>query len=81
MIHLMFIHLQLQRAYNASVIALLHRFGRINVAEELNGPRVHRLENILTLDLNYFFWFHELAIWLERKPAVSSKANFCYDKY
>jgi len=78
----MFIHFQLQRAYyNASVIALLYRFGRINVTEELNGPRVHRLENILTFNADYFFWFHELAIWLERDPAVGSEANFRYDMY
>lgn len=65
-----------QKAYTASVIAVLHRFGGINAIEELNGPCVHRLENIITLNSCLDIWFHRLQIWLERDPVVNYKFNF-----
>lgn len=65
-----------QKAYTASIIAVLHRFGGINAIEELNGSCVHRLENIITLNSCLDIWFHRLQIWLERDPVVNYKFNF-----
>ncbi|KIJ54918.1 hypothetical protein M422DRAFT_153287 [Sphaerobolus stellatus SS14] len=62
--------LAIQREYAASAHAVLDRFGQINSIEELNGPAVHRLQNILTLEIGKHMYFDQLNIWLERKPDV-----------
>jgi len=38
---------------------------------ELNGPLIHRLENVLTMDLGLHYFFDRLEIWLERRSEVS----------
>ncbi|KAG6852383.1 hypothetical protein C0991_012534 [Blastosporella zonata] len=45
---------------------VLQRFGGISTVKELSGPDIHRLENILTLGLDFHILFDRLAIWLER---------------
>jgi hypothetical protein len=40
-------------------------FAGIKVTEELNGPDIHRLENVMTLDVGVHGLFDSLDIWLE----------------
>ncbi|KAF8895162.1 hypothetical protein BD779DRAFT_1668499 [Infundibulicybe gibba] len=56
-----------KRHYAASVLAMLSRFGKVDI-NELNGASIHRLQNVLTLDSNMHEWFGQLDIWLERRP-------------
>ncbi|KAF8058718.1 hypothetical protein FPV67DRAFT_1427977 [Lyophyllum atratum] len=44
---------------------VIQRFGGVSIAEELLGQAAHRLENILTLDLNLHASFAALAVWFE----------------
>jgi len=53
-------------AYAASVHAVLLRFGQIRAIEELNGPGLHRLQNLLTLDVGLHRLFDSLDLWFER---------------
>ena len=48
---------------------MLKCFGYNTIFDELNGSGVHRLENILTLSLDYHRDFDELKLWFE--PIVS----------
>ncbi|KAL1943932.1 hypothetical protein VTO73DRAFT_3750 [Trametes versicolor] len=57
-----------QAAYAASLHAILHRFGGVDSTEELNGAKVHRLENILTLSLDTHTSFDRLQLWLDEIP-------------
>ncbi|KAH9829561.1 uncharacterized protein C8Q71DRAFT_691789, partial [Rhodofomes roseus] len=52
----------------ASVHAILDGFGGVSSIEELNGPKVHRLENILILGSFYHDAFDQLQLWLENRP-------------
>ncbi|KAI9574563.1 hypothetical protein HD554DRAFT_59621 [Boletus coccyginus] len=38
-----------QQRHVASIWAIMVRFGYMQIQEELNGPKVHRLENVLAL--------------------------------
>ncbi|KAA1472924.1 hypothetical protein DENSPDRAFT_839317 [Dentipellis sp. KUC8613] len=60
--------------YAASVHAILDRFGGINSIDELNGAKVHRLQNILTLGTSIHTSFDELDIWLEKIPDGSNNS-------
>jgi hypothetical protein len=43
--------------------AVMHRFGHENLPDELNGPKIHRLENVMTLVPQIQSLFDELNIW------------------
>jgi hypothetical protein len=43
----------------------MERFGRVSGFLELNGPNIHRLENIMTMDVRTHVAFDRLNIWLE----------------
>ncbi|KIL65195.1 hypothetical protein M378DRAFT_24205 [Amanita muscaria Koide BX008] len=61
---------------------VLSRFsGRENLSDELNGDRIHRLENVMTLELNIHFFFDNFDLWLEPKyPAgVENEYENAYD--
>jgi hypothetical protein len=60
----------LQRDYAAGVWAVMERFGRVNGFLELNGPDIHRLENIMTMDLRVHGAFDCLDLWLEATVTV-----------
>ena len=49
----------------------MERFGYKKTFDELNGSGIHRLENILTLDLNVYHLFDTLRLWLEPIESVS----------
>jgi len=51
--------------YSATVWAIIHNFSGISVLDELNGPSIHCLSNILTLELNLHKPFDNLDLWFE----------------
>lgn len=64
----------IKASYASSALAVLSRFGKIDTVRELNGPGLHRLENVLTLAADIHRLFDKLHIWLERNPGVSARA-------
>ena len=59
----------LQKAYSASVLAVLKHFGYD--VETLNGPEVHSLFNVMTMEKNAHDWFDRLYLWLEATVSVT----------
>ncbi|KAH9913261.1 uncharacterized protein B0H18DRAFT_1050071 [Fomitopsis serialis] len=51
--------------YAATVWTVMARFGDTFVFDELNGPNVHRLENVMTLRGDEHTHFEMLNLWLE----------------
>jgi hypothetical protein len=49
----------------------MERFGQQGFMDELNGPKIHRLANILTLDIYLHTHFDRLALWLEADDVSS----------
>jgi hypothetical protein len=43
--------------------AVTTRFGHEKLPEELNGPQIHRLENVMTVDYTFQVLFDQLKIW------------------
>ncbi|KIM38162.1 hypothetical protein M413DRAFT_420662 [Hebeloma cylindrosporum] len=52
-----------ERNYAATMWAVMQRFGYESIPDELNGSRVHRLENVMTLESTVHSRFDNLAIW------------------
>ncbi|KAF9550037.1 hypothetical protein CPC08DRAFT_699393 [Agrocybe pediades] len=46
-----------------SIWTILERFGYTNLRGELNGAKIHRLENVLTLQYDIHYSFDRLEIW------------------
>ena len=53
----------------------MERFGYGYVHDALRGDKVHRLENILTLDATLHLAFRSMLIWLERSEDEVSNAS------
>ncbi|KAF8575890.1 hypothetical protein K439DRAFT_1368763 [Ramaria rubella] len=51
--------------YAASAWAVMERMGGVFLPDELNGAAVHRLENILTLEVSIHDMFDSLYLWFE----------------
>jgi hypothetical protein len=49
-----------------SLASILENFGYANVMDDLNGDKIHRLENVLTLASGQRIFFEELDIWLTK---------------
>jgi hypothetical protein len=43
--------------------AVMARFGYTTLPEDLNGPKVHRLENVMTLTGPFHHCFDRLEVW------------------
>jgi hypothetical protein len=43
--------------------AVMQRFGYQSLPVQLNGPKVHRLENVMTLASDLHTQFDQLRIW------------------
>lgn len=52
-----------QRNYAASIWAVLHRFGYKRLPDDLIGTKIHRLENVMTLDPGFHWKFDQLKVW------------------
>ncbi|KAF8227805.1 hypothetical protein L208DRAFT_1365677 [Tricholoma matsutake] len=61
-----------KKEYSASVLAVLKRFGYD--VESLNGPKVHSLYNVMTMQHDVHDWFDRLDMWFEE----TNVAN-CYN--
>ena len=59
----------LQKAYSASVLAVLKHFGYD--VENLSGPKVHSLFNVMTLQHDAHDFFDRLYLWLEATVSVT----------
>jgi len=54
-----------QTDYATSVSTVMDCFAGVKVTDELNGPNIHRLENVITLDVGVHGLFDNFFIWLE----------------
>ncbi|KZP05196.1 hypothetical protein FIBSPDRAFT_843242 [Athelia psychrophila] len=61
--------------YATSVWAVIEFFGQVLGVEELNGPHIHRIENVMTMDSDFHYWFGSLDVWLE--ATVSAVTWIC----
>ncbi|KAF8968556.1 hypothetical protein BDZ97DRAFT_1799021 [Flammula alnicola] len=52
-----------KRDYAATMWGVMRRFGHENLPEDLNGSKVHRLENVMTLVLGFHVDFDQLKVW------------------
>ncbi|KAG7443750.1 uncharacterized protein BT62DRAFT_1078240 [Guyanagaster necrorhizus] len=52
------------------------RFGFPNILQDLRGEKIHRLENILTLEYNLHLHFDDLTLWLEPTSAQRGRSLF-----
>ena len=43
---------------------LMRRFGYETLPDDLTGPKVHRLENVMTMDPSVHSLYDQLMIWL-----------------
>jgi len=59
-----------QAEYAATVMHILGHLGGIDMVNELNGDKVHRLENVMTITLGAHSLFDALFMWFE--PTVCS---------
>ncbi|KAK0216810.1 hypothetical protein IW262DRAFT_1276026 [Armillaria fumosa] len=64
----------LQLNYGASVLAVLKAFGCD--IEQFNGPKVHSLQNVMTMESDVHDWFNRSEIWFEK-----TKVTNCYKLY
>jgi hypothetical protein len=51
----------------------MERFGNVSIARELNGVSIHRLENVITMEMGMHSLFDLLAFWFEetvRSPCI-----------
>ncbi|KIO15597.1 hypothetical protein M407DRAFT_237050 [Tulasnella calospora MUT 4182] len=63
--------------YSATAWAVVQRFGKVSViTESLNGPDIHRVENVLTMCLSAHELFDKLELWFEATN-VPNTYNMC----
>ncbi|KAG8925239.1 hypothetical protein FRC00_004177 [Tulasnella sp. 408] len=66
-----------QAEYSATAWTVVHRFGQVNVStESLNGPDIHRVENVLTMCESAHKLFDQLQLWFEATD-VPNTYNIC----
>ena len=49
--------------YAASMWAVMNRFGHDELPDDLNGSKIHRLENVMTVAPDFLTFFDELKVW------------------
>lgn len=54
-----------QHEYAASAWTIMQRMGGADIVAELNGDGVHRLENVMTMEVGLHILFDCLALWFE----------------
>lgn len=55
----------------------MERFGQVLSVDELDGAKIHRIENVMTMDVGIHQLFDSLAIWLEATVTVSGVSWIC----
>ncbi|KAH7906958.1 hypothetical protein BJ138DRAFT_1161323 [Hygrophoropsis aurantiaca] len=63
---------------SAGVWAVLQRFGLEYLMDELNGDKIHRLENIITLRPDLHSLFDTLDLWLEEDQSTANRYKICF---
>ncbi|KIM79419.1 hypothetical protein PILCRDRAFT_823348 [Piloderma croceum F 1598] len=66
-----------KKDYASSFWAVMERFGQQGFMDELNGPKIHRLANILTLEVYLHTHFDRLALWLEADDTKQQTYRIC----
>lgn len=56
--------------YASTVWTIMKRFGYESLPEELNGPLIHRLENVMTLSQDIHYMFDHLELWFAEMPKL-----------
>ena len=64
-----------QKEYSASMLAVLKRFGYD--VKSLNGPKVHSLYNVMTMQHDVHDWFDRLDMWFEETVSVVLVTHIC----
>ncbi|KAH6904803.1 hypothetical protein BKA70DRAFT_1565470 [Coprinopsis sp. MPI-PUGE-AT-0042] len=65
-----------KRDWSSSVRAIIKCVGGVDVLNELDGARVHRLKNILTLDMRSNDFFDRLMLWFEPDPFYADNRHY-----
>jgi hypothetical protein len=69
-----------KREYASSVWDIMERFGQSGFRDELDGPKIHRLTNILTLEHHLHTLFNKLSLWLEADDVRhDATCDSCHD--
>ena len=55
----------MQHNFAPSPWAVMEHLGNVLVTKELNGPNIHRLENVMTLETGLHALFDNLNLWFE----------------
>ncbi|KAF9476305.1 hypothetical protein BDN70DRAFT_935166 [Pholiota conissans] len=50
---------------SSEVWAILSMFGKSEMPLELQGNKIHRLKNIITMCIDYHLWFDDLCFWFK----------------
>jgi len=66
-----------QKAYAAVIWTLMDQLGHSSFGDELDGAQIHKLSNILTLDVSLHTNFDRLDLWLEVDPAQAHTYRIC----
>ncbi|KJA23966.1 hypothetical protein HYPSUDRAFT_566158 [Hypholoma sublateritium FD-334 SS-4] len=63
--------------YSSTVWGIINCFAHINVLEELDGPQIHSISNVLTLSANMHNLFDNLMLWFEEVPNTPNSYHIC----
>ncbi|KAF8268184.1 hypothetical protein EI94DRAFT_1700463 [Lactarius quietus] len=63
--------------YSNTVWTIINGFAHINILDELNGDKAHRLSNVLTLSVQVQHLFDDLLMWFEEVPNTPQTYTVC----
>ncbi|KAI6040720.1 hypothetical protein EDC04DRAFT_2893730 [Pisolithus marmoratus] len=63
--------------HSAGVWSFLSMFTNVNIAEELAGNRIHRLENVMSMQQTCHRAFNELVLWLKPVEGLGDTYHVC----
>ena len=63
----------IQKRSVATAFATFNRFGYTGIQKELSGTNIHRLENVMTLDVAIHGWLDLMSLWFE---AIDGRVRF-----
>ena len=61
----------------STVWTVLERFGYTGLQGELEGHKIHRLDNIMTLETGLHGLMDRMSLWFEEVPGQVSCASCC----
>ena len=64
------IRYSIQYEYAGAAWAVMLRMGGVIVADELTGADIHRLENVMTMEIGAHSMFDSLGLWFEATASV-----------